>query len=233
MEHLQAPRLLDERGYPLSTRVESALRSLVPKFRRQFPAVQDELDLTEILEKAGHRIAAREQRSGPIEKLHAYAWVTLRSVVMSWMRRGSHRLVQHTIGSDASAEILSTVPAQSGTPEEMEQQILLREARDHLTEGEWTICNLKMMGYSSEEIAKRRGSSTAAVNMVFSRAKQKLRRVLGVQQTGAPGERIIVAPSTPVHGSSLDTAETENAAAPLPEREAAVIVTSPPDLFVR
>src|SRR5437763_12064146 len=153
MEHLQTRRLLDERGNPLSSRVEGALRSLVPKFRRQFPAVQDELELTEILEKAGHRIAAREQRSGPIEKLHAYAWVTLRSVFVSWMRRGSHRLTQQTIGSEASSAVLSTVRAQSATAEQVEQQVLLREAMAHLTEGEWIVCNLKMLGYSSEEIA--------------------------------------------------------------------------------
>src|SRR5437588_4873278 len=128
MEHLQTPRLLDERGNPLSTRVEGALRSLIPKFRRQFPAVQDELDITQLLEKAGHRIAERERRSGPIEKLHAYAWVTLRSVVMSWMRRGPNRLTQRALDSEASDAVLSIAPAQSGTAEQIEQDILLREA---------------------------------------------------------------------------------------------------------
>ena len=217
MEHLQTPRLLDERGNPLSTRVESALRSLVPKFRRQFPAVQDELDLTEILEKAGHRIAAREQRSGPIEKLHAYAWVTLRSVVMSWMRRSSHRLTQQTISSDAAEALLSTLPASSGTAKQIEQHVLLHEAMHCLSEGEWIVCNLKMMGYSSEQIARRRHTSTAAVDMIFSRAKQKLRRALGVQETDATADQGVVARSTPVHGSSEDTAETEKTDGESPE----------------
>ena len=217
MEHLQEPRLLDERGNPLSTRVESALRSLVPKFRRQFPAVQDELDLTEILEKAGHRIAAREQRSGPIEKLHAYAWVTLRSVVMSWMRRSSHRLTQQTISSDAAEALLSTLPASSGTAKQIEQHVLLHEAMHCLSEGEWIVCNLKMMGYSSEQIARRRHTSTAAVDMIFSRAKQKLRRALGVQETDATADQGVVARSTPVHGSSEDTAETEKTDGESPE----------------
>ena len=216
MEHLQSPRLLDERGNPLSARVDAALRSLIPKFRRHFPSVQDELEVTEILEKAGHRIAERERRSGPIEKLHAYAWVTLRSVVMSWMRRGSQRLSQHTVDSDASADVLSATPAQSGTPEEIEQLIILREAMNHLSQAEWIVCNLKMIGYSSEEIAKRRGSSTAAVNMVFSRAKQKLRRVLGVQETGAAGERPAAAHGTTA-ASAPDIAEIEKADGQSPE----------------
>lgn len=177
MEHLQAPRLLDERGNPLSTRIESALRSLVPKFRRKFPTLQDELELTEILEKAGTKLAVREERSGPIERLHPYAWVTLQRVALSWMRRGSNKLRDRSIGSQAGEAVLSTVASRSGTPEQIEQAILLREALDCLTEDEWLVCHLKIAGYSGEEIARQRGSSTAAANMVFSRAIRKLRRL--------------------------------------------------------
>lgn len=183
MEQLQLPRLLDARGNPLSTRIESVLRSLVPKFRKRFPALQDELELTDILEKAGTRIARREERSGQIEKLHAYAWVTLRSVASSWLRRGRTRLAQHTIASAAGDVLLSAMPAQSGTPEQIEQAILLREAMERLSVDEWLVCEFKRMGFSSEEIARRRHSSTAAVNMVFSRAKQKLRRALTDEET--------------------------------------------------
>ena len=211
MEHLQAPRLLDERGNPLSTRIETALRSLVPRFRKQFPTVQDELELTEILEKAGTRIARRERQSGPLDKLHAYAWATLRSVFMSWMRRGSHRLTHRTVGSEQSHAILTTLPAQSGTPEQIEQHVLWREAREHLSDWEWTVCSMKIMGYSSAEIGRPRGSSSAAVDMVFSRAKEKLRVVFGVQREGPSGSAATRAPTTPVHGLSVDTAETEKA----------------------
>jgi DNA-directed RNA polymerase specialized sigma24 family protein len=178
MENLQVPRLLDERGNPLNTRIEGALRSLVPKLRRSFPAVQDELALTEILEKAGRRIALREQRSGPIESLHGYAWVTLRTIATKWARRGSNRLTQWSVGSEASEAILANVPAQSGTPEQIERDILLREVMDHLTEDELLVCYLKATGYSGEEIARQRGGSTAAANMVFSRAIRKLRRLV-------------------------------------------------------
>ena len=183
MEHLQAPRLLDERGHPLNTRIESALRSLAPKFRRRYPHVHDELELTEILEKAGRKIAIREQRSGAIEKLHAYAWVTLRSVAATRMRRSSNRLARETVGSEESYSILSTMPAQSGTQEQVERDILIKEVLTHLTPEEWTVCNLKKMGFTSAEIARERGSSVAAVDMLFSRAKQRLRTVLNVQPT--------------------------------------------------
>ena len=193
MERLHAPRLLDEHGHPLDPRIEEALRGLVPKFRRRYPGVVDEQELTAILEKAGQRIAAREQQSGPIERLHAYAWVALKHVAVSWMRLGSNRITQLSVGSEAGATVLARVPTKSGTPEEIEQRIWLREAMEHLTEDEWRVCNLKMLGYSGDEIARRRGSSTDAVNMVFSRATKKLRELLkarGVNVTStAPGRR--------------------------------------------
>lgn len=210
MEQLHARRLLDDRGRPLSARIDDTLRSLVPKFRRQFPAVQDELDVLEILEKAGTKIAVREQRSGPIEKLHAYAWVTLKSVTASWLRRGATRLRGKSLGSEASDAIFSTIHARSGSPAQMEQEILLREARAHLTEDEWTVCALKMMGFSGEEIARRRGSSTAAANMVFSRAIQKLRKFLSGPEARTPPREPGPAASTSSR-SSLRSAPPERA----------------------
>jgi hypothetical protein len=42
------------------------------------------------------------------------------------------------------------VPAQSGTPEQIEQDILLREVMDHLTEDEWLVC------HTARNFARRR-----------------------------------------------------------------------------
>src|SRR5262249_27704320 len=103
-----------------------------------------------------------------------------------------------------------------GSSEEIEHQILMREARDHLTESEWIVCNLKMMGYSSEEIATRRSSSTAAVDMGFSPAQQKLRRVLCVQRTNSPEERASTVRDTTVQ-TGPHSAETEKADGESPE----------------
>lgn len=33
---------------------------------------------TEVLEESGRRIPAREERKGPLDNLHAYAWVVVR-----------------------------------------------------------------------------------------------------------------------------------------------------------
>ena len=80
------------------------------RLRRQFPALQDEVALTEVMEEAGRRIASREERGGPIEKLHGYAWVTVRSVATSHMRRGSIRLIQKTLDSEASHAQIAVRP---------------------------------------------------------------------------------------------------------------------------
>lgn len=194
MELLRKPRLLDERGNPLSDRIETVLTRLLPRFQRQFPALQDEVAITEVLEEAGRRIANREQRAGPIEKLHGYAWVTLRSVATSWMRRGSSRLAGKTLPSDESRAALNAVPAESGTPEEMERAILLRELLARLTPEERYVCVRKKDGYSSQEIARRCGSTVAAVDTLFSRTKQKMRRLSSVQEGEASRHEPMTSP---------------------------------------
>jgi RNA polymerase sigma factor (sigma-70 family) len=186
MEHLRRPRLLDESGNPFNTRVEGVLAYLVPRCQRQFPALRDDLALTEVLEEAGKRIARREARSGPIEKLHGYAWVTIRSVAQSFMRRGSSRLGQKTLGLDEARAAVAHVPADSNTLEQIERETLFRELFAQLTPDERLVCASKLAGFTSEEIAKHRGGSTGAVDTLFSRARQKFRNVLGVQHSEAP-----------------------------------------------
>ena len=51
-----------------------------------------------------------------------------------------------------------------------------------MTPEESRIFNLKAFGYSSEEIAKLRGSSVNAVDKVMSRLKHKIHVLTGVKQ---------------------------------------------------
>jgi RNA polymerase sigma factor (sigma-70 family) len=182
MEQLRKLRLLDEDGKALSTRVDGVLAGLLQKFRKRFPSIQDEVDLTEVFEEAARRIDKRERRSGPIEKVHSYAWVTLRSIGLSWLRRGSSQLERRTIQSEAGQSILTTLAAREGSPQQIEQDILLRELRSQLTADERVVLILKKAGYSSDEIARQRGSSAGAVDVLFTRVKGKIRRFAGVQE---------------------------------------------------
>jgi RNA polymerase sigma factor (sigma-70 family) len=179
MEHLRTIGLLDSNGKPLAERIQRVLAYLLPKLRRQYPALrEDEIALTEVLEEAGRRIAMREERGGPIEKLHGYAWVTIRCVATSHMRRASTQLIQKTVAAEASDALIAALPAVSGSPEEIERNILMREVSEHLSQEEWVTCLLKLEGFTSQEIAKRHGRSVVAVDTLFSRAKEKLRKAL-------------------------------------------------------
>lgn len=184
MEDMRSLGLLDSNGQPLATRIEGVLNSLLPRLRRQFPALQDEVALIEVMEEAGRRIVSREERGGPLERLHGYAWVTVRSVATSRMRRGSTRLIQKTLESETSQVVLASVRAVNGSAEEIERDILLREVLGKLSREERLVCVWKRAGFSSQEIAKHQKRSVAAVDTLFSRAKQKLRRLLGVLDTG-------------------------------------------------
>lgn len=182
MERLRHGRLLDEDGQPLADHIANALMSLVPRFRKHFPTFWDEQDLTEVLEQAGRKIAKRERYGGPIERLHGYAWVTLRNVATSSVRRGCGRLVQHTLNANESETALAELPAETGTPDEIEAAILVREVQAHLTANERLVIGWKKAGFSSEEIAQFRHTSIGAVDALFSRAKNKIRALLRVQQ---------------------------------------------------
>jgi RNA polymerase sigma factor (sigma-70 family) len=188
-------RILDEQGQPLSPRVEDALISLVPKFQRHFPSFRDEASLVDVLEQAGRKIVRRENKSGPIDRLHAYAWVTLRSVATSRLRSGSGRLEQKMIASQEGAATIDSTPALMGSAEDIERRILLREVLDSLTVEERRVCIWKKAGFSSQEIADRRGGTAAAVDTLLSRIRQKVRKLGGPSIAGQRPDEIAKNPS--------------------------------------
>jgi DNA-directed RNA polymerase specialized sigma24 family protein len=200
--------LLDSNGNLLPPRIERALVALVPRLRRQFPLLQDDSTLIDVVEEAGRRICAREERGGPIEKLHGYAWVTLRSVATSEMRRGPIRLIQNTLAPEASRDRIASVPAEDGSVAQIERDILLREVFETLSPEEKLVCGWKKAGFSSEEIARFRGRSVVAVDTLFSRAKQKVRTALGLARARATQASRKPAGGAPA-GHALDEADTE------------------------
>lgn len=177
MERPPKYTLLDEGGNPFSPHIEEALTSLTPRLVRSFPALRDESLLIAALETAARKITNRE-RQGPIEKLHAYAWVTLQNTATSQLRHGRGRLAQKLLESDEHGVSLDAIPARTGTAEQIERAILLREVLAQLTPEERRVCIWKKAGFTSEEIAEYRGGTAAAVHTLLSRARQKIRRLL-------------------------------------------------------
>jgi DNA-directed RNA polymerase specialized sigma24 family protein len=188
MEHLRTIGLLDSDGRPFHPRIERVLIQLLPRLRREFPLLQDEVDLTEIMEEAGRRIRHREER-GPIERLHGYAWVTVRSIAMSRMRLGTAKLDQKTLDSEASKAKLLATPTSRGTAVEIEQAVLLQELLSTLSREERMICLWKKAGFSSQEIALHQRRTVVAIDTIFSRAKQKIRKALGIDEIAETATR--------------------------------------------
>ena len=184
MDNHRRPVLVNELGQPFGPRVEDALVSLVPEFRRQFPVLCDDYELVEILEDAGRRIERRERQVGKIECLRGYAWVTLRSIAASRLRRGDSRLARRTLTAEDGEAAIDATPTQHGTPDQIEGAILLREVLQILTPAERQLCIMRRAGFSSQEIANRRGGTAAAVNMMLLRVRQKVRRLLGATTVG-------------------------------------------------
>ncbi len=182
MESLRKLGLLDTDGKPLEDRLSKVLNALLPRFRRRFPAIQDDVEVTEAFEEAARRITKRERASGPIEKLGGYAWKALESIGVSQQRRGSMQIRFNRVESRSGPDIVSQLRAWDGSVEEIERGVLLRQLEAHMTPEEAWIFNMKAFGYSSEEIAKLRGSSVNSVDKVMSRLKQKIHALTGVKE---------------------------------------------------
>ncbi len=182
MEDVPNPKLVDGHGDPVAPRIEIALTRLLPHFQQRYPALRDDLVRAEVVDEAARRIAERERRSGPVNNIHTYAWSALRHSIATWFRRGANRVTEGALSPEHSEAVLGTLEASVGTPEQIEQEILLSEVMEQLTPDERFVVTWKAAGYSSEEIAKHRGTSAAAVDTLFSRAKDKIRAALGVDK---------------------------------------------------
>jgi DNA-directed RNA polymerase specialized sigma24 family protein len=222
MERTQIPHLLDERGQPFPHRIERLLRGCIPQLRAQFAALRnDELLLTLVLEEGGRRLVRWEQHQRrPLDEwCHQFVWKVVLNVSRSWMVLDANRMNRNTIGAEAGEAILSTLAASTwGTPQQIEDAVRLREMHDRLGEDQWSVLESKTAGYTAAQIGEKRGSSADAVNMVFSRAKRKLRALLGPPPAaavdGAPRAEARGAPEPSAHKSG-DT-HTDGQLAPTP-----------------
>jgi DNA-directed RNA polymerase specialized sigma24 family protein len=172
--HAPSVLLLDEYGQPLSTRLQSALLPLAPRLQRQFPALNDECTLTEVLEEAGRRIAAREERKGPLDNLHAYAWVVARRMAALRLRCGEWAVASATLTGAASDIALRDIPAGFATSEQIFNELLCKELVARLNPTERSIAKGKEAGESDDEIARGCGTSSRTVANTWRRVKRKM-----------------------------------------------------------
>jgi DNA-directed RNA polymerase specialized sigma24 family protein len=179
MEQLRPLGLIDSEGKPVAAHLDLVLTRLVAKLRSHFPALQDDVTIVEVMEDAARKLARREKRAGPIEKLHGFAWRTVQRTAISRMRLGSLRVIRKTLDADVSKALLTATPATFGTPEEIERSVLMGQVRAKLSDEEWELILWKLDGKSTQEIARLQGRSVSAVDTMYSRLKDRLRGTLG------------------------------------------------------
>lgn len=190
MEDVPKPRLVDGRGHPFASHIEEMLARLLPQFLRRYPMLRDDLVCDEVLNEAARKVAAREARKGPLEKLQGYVQVTVRSLVYTRERRGAARIARQTLGAGQSDAVFATLEASEGSAERIEQDVLVREVMAQLTEDERFVFARKAWGYSSVEIAEGLGTTAAAVDTLFTRAKDKARAGLGIPKVSRGTKRM-------------------------------------------
>ena len=172
--HTHFVLLLDEFGQPLSTRLQSVLLPLATRLQRQFPALNDDCTLTEVLEESGRRIAAREERKGPLDNVHAYAWVVVRRIAALRLRHDQWAVASATLTNADSETALRRMAAGFATSEQIYNDILCKELLAHLNPMEQRIAKGKSAGHSDDEIARGCGTSCRTIFNAWRRLKRKM-----------------------------------------------------------
>lgn len=169
-------------GQPLPDRIQRALHDLLPRFHRWFPLTNDEAIVTGLLEEAGQRIADQERRSGPVERLHGFAWTVLRNLGASELRLSRSKVQLTSIGSAEGEHLMSRLDSDQHSPTEIEDRLAIEQALQHVTELEKRVALLKAAQFTSAEIAKELGMTVGAVDQAYFRVRHKLRKLLGPQK---------------------------------------------------
>jgi RNA polymerase sigma factor (sigma-70 family) len=170
--------LVGSDGQPFPERIQRTLKDLLPKFNRWFPMMRDEAVVAGLLEEAGQRIADRERRSGPIERLHGFAWTVLKNLVASELRLSRTKVELASIGSTEGENLMSRLKTDRNGPAAIEHRLAIDQALQLVTELERQVALLKKARFTSEEIAAELNTTVGAVDQAYFRVRHKLRKIL-------------------------------------------------------
>jgi RNA polymerase sigma factor (sigma-70 family) len=181
MERWRKLALLDENGNRVDAHIEDTLGQLVPTLRREYPTIPDDVGEA-LLTDTACKIARHEREHGPIEKPFGFAWTILKNAAISALRGRSIELHRRRAETRDGSDLVSRLRAWDNFAERIEDDIFLEQAMKHLTMPERLVYLRKLAGHTSEEIAQERGSSVGSVDVMFTRIKQKIRRLAGVSE---------------------------------------------------
>lgn len=211
MNDLHTLGLIDGDGQPFEGRITKVLHQIAPRLRREFPALEDDVAVTEVLEEAGRRIVQRESKRGPLERLYGFAWVTIQNVARSRLRTRKSQVARLEARGE---EFIVPLVAQEGSPEQIERDLLLKELLSNLSEEEQEIILWKKLGLSTAEIAERQQRTPGAVDVLFYRIKQKFRDLLAPSDAAGTATAASPATRTPSASSRRPAPSPEASDAP-------------------
>ena len=169
-------------GQPLPERIQRALNDLLPRFNRWFPLTRDEAVVTGLLEEAGRRINDQEQRSGPVERLHGFAWTVLRNIGTSELRHSRSKVQMNSLGSTEGELLMSRMNSDQNGQTALEDRLAIDQALQHVTDLERRVALLKAAQFTSAEIAAEIGTTVGAVDQAYFRVRHKLKKLLRPQK---------------------------------------------------
>jgi DNA-binding CsgD family transcriptional regulator len=171
--------ILDEYGQPFSARLHDALTTLTPRLQRQFPPLSDEYTLTEVLESAAHKIAAREETDGPVDELHSYAWVVAKRTAVEHLERNEYLVAGGAVPMEDARYNVVDWPSTLGTEAQIEARILVHQLETQLGPADLQLCTWKQLGLTMQQIADEQGTSVSQVVHGWRRIKRKLYNLAG------------------------------------------------------
>ncbi|MBN9657112.1 MAG: sigma-70 family RNA polymerase sigma factor [Acidobacteria bacterium] len=180
-------KLLDEAGRPLSERIHAIFAPLETRFRLKFNTIQDESILRNLFDRAGQLYFKEEQTSQRIERPEGLAWTILNNLAISELRRSEEKVINGSIAGVAGEKVLRAISAGNGSPEQIVNQVYARQIFAQLSELEQQGATLKTLGFTSEEVATALSMTTAAVDKMMQRIRDRFRGSSGSEKSSRTG----------------------------------------------
>lgn len=180
-------RLLDEAGQPFDERIHAIFLPLEMRFRMRFSTIRDESILRNLFDRAGQLYFKEEQHGARIERPEGLAWTILNNLGISELRRSEEKVVNGSVAGVAGEKVLLSLSTGNGTPEQIFNQVYAQQIYVQLSELEQRCATLKTLGFTSGEVASALSTTTAAVDKMMQRIRDRFRGSSGASGKSRSG----------------------------------------------
>lgn len=180
-------KLLDEAGQPFDERIHAIFWPLEIRFRLKFNTIRDESILRNLFDRASQRYFKEEQQGTGIERPEGLAWTILNNIGVSELRRSEEKVINGSVAGIAGEKVLLALSTGSGTPDQIVNQIYAKQIYAQLSELEQRCATLKTLGFSSGEVASALSMTTASVDKMMQRIRDRFRGSSGAGKSSRSG----------------------------------------------